>query len=186
MYHNLNQLQWQLERVNFHEHDSKTCLVVLRTQFKEFFDLKEVNASDFNNKSLQESFKEGTKWEPKNFKSALLRVLEELDKLIDERALKYEELQIKEKITVMEACLIIEGAIIESCSVTEGATLEDCLVNKGITLNDNTGVTENSGTDDTVFEVPHDMFENVFAHRIQSHEQPNSISDTYKVNDDYS
>ncbi|GJX26131.1 hypothetical protein Tco_0232427 [Tanacetum coccineum] len=206
MYHNLNQLQWQLKRVNFHGHDSKTCLVVLRIQLKEFFDLKEVNALDFNNKSWQESFKEGTKWEPEYFRSALLRVLEELDKLIDERSLKYKKLQVKESEvqsikeiakrlkeseiqqqeslvnegTIMEACLSTDGTVMKACLVTEGASLEACLANKGIALNDNMGVTESSGTYDTVFEVPHDMFENVFAHRIQSHEQPNSISDTYK------
>ncbi|GJV79128.1 hypothetical protein Tco_1514998 [Tanacetum coccineum] len=45
MYHNLNQLQWKHERENFHGHDSNTCLVVLRTQFKEFFDSKEQQES---------------------------------------------------------------------------------------------------------------------------------------------
>ncbi|GKE31314.1 hypothetical protein Tco_1450636 [Tanacetum coccineum] len=39
---------------------------------------------------------------------------------------------------------------------------------------------------DIVSEVPHDMFENVSAHGIQSHEQPESISDTYKVNENNS
>ncbi|GJX11952.1 hypothetical protein Tco_0201811, partial [Tanacetum coccineum] len=48
--------------------------------------------------------------------------------------------------------------------------------------NTNIGPTYDSNT---VIEVPHlnnDTFENVFAHRIQSHEQPESIPDTYKVN----
>ncbi|GJU28162.1 hypothetical protein Tco_1166783 [Tanacetum coccineum] len=35
---------------------------------------------------------------------------------------------------------------------------------------------------DTVSEVHHDMFENVFAHGIQNHEQPESIPHTYVVN----
>ncbi|GKE75768.1 hypothetical protein Tco_1537809 [Tanacetum coccineum] len=173
MYHNLNQLQWQLKRFNFHGHDSKTCLFVLRIQFKDFFYSKEVNASDFNNKSWQESFKEGTKWEPENFRSALLRVLEELDKLIDERSLKYEELQIKESEvqaikeiakrlkeseiqqqeslviegTIMEACLSTDDTVMKACLVTEGASLEACLANKGIALNDNMDVIESSGTE---------------------------------------
>ncbi|GJX87456.1 hypothetical protein Tco_0339470, partial [Tanacetum coccineum] len=73
MYHNLNQLQWQLERDRCHGHnsktclghdsktclvghDSKTCLVVLRTQFKEFIDSEDVNASDFHNKCWQKDF----------------------------------------------------------------------------------------------------------------------------------
>nr|GEZ80072.1 hypothetical protein [Tanacetum cinerariifolium] len=72
MYHNLNQLQWQLERDNFHGHDSKTCLVVLKPQFKEFFVSKEVNASDVPNKCWQNSFSDGMKWEPENFRRLLL------------------------------------------------------------------------------------------------------------------
>ncbi|GKB60917.1 hypothetical protein Tco_0917103 [Tanacetum coccineum] len=121
----------------------------------------------------------------------------------------------------MEACLITVGAVIEACLVTKGATLEACLVKEGIALNDNTGVTENSGTEsknsstETTFSrsekessssegnaadadigpsydsnmvtgVPHDMFENVFAYEIQSHEQPQSIPDTYEVNENNS
>ncbi|GJT90922.1 hypothetical protein Tco_1079767 [Tanacetum coccineum] len=39
---------------------------------------------------------------------------------------------------------------------------------------------------DTVSEVHHHMFENVFAHGIQSHEQPESIPDTYNVNENSS
>nr|GFA79828.1 hypothetical protein [Tanacetum cinerariifolium] len=42
---------------------------------------------------------------------------------------------------------------------------------------------------DTMTEVPHlsdDTFEKVFAHGIQSHEQPESIPDTYKVNENNS
>ncbi|GKC40614.1 hypothetical protein Tco_1052998 [Tanacetum coccineum] len=58
----------------------------------------------------------------------LLRYLEELEKLNDERVLKY----------AIEACLVIEGA-----------TLEACLVVEGIALNDNTGIKESSGTEST-------------------------------------
>ncbi|GJY67951.1 hypothetical protein Tco_0470933 [Tanacetum coccineum] len=204
MYHNLNQLQWQLERDNFHGHVSKTCLVVLRIKFKEFFYSKEVNAPDVPNKCWQKSFSDGVEWEPEAYKCLLLRYLEELDKFIDERALKYGELRIK-----------------------ESETLEACLVNEGLELNDNTGVTESSGTEsensnsetsfsrpgdenissdkessssegndaaadigpsydsDTVIESPHssnDTFENMFAHGRQSHEQPKFFPDTYEVN----
>nr|GEX25163.1 hypothetical protein [Tanacetum cinerariifolium] len=149
MYHNLNQLQWQLKRDSCHGHnfktclghDSKTCLVVLITQFKEFLIRK---------------------------RRLLLWYLEELDKLIDERVLKYGALRMKEKdiqaikeierrleeseiqkqeslvskgatleclvndAAELEACLITEGASIEACLVTEGASLEACLVNEGI------------------------------------------------------
>nr|GEU83576.1 hypothetical protein [Tanacetum cinerariifolium] len=96
MYHNMIQLQRQLERDNFHGHNSKACLVVLRTQFKEFFESRRVTALDFENKSWQKSFTEGTKNTPGNFRSFVLRYLEELDKLIDEKVLKCGELRIKE------------------------------------------------------------------------------------------
>nr|GEW68185.1 hypothetical protein [Tanacetum cinerariifolium] len=46
----------------------------------------------------------------------------------------------------LEACLITIGATIEACLVTEGAALEACLVDEGIVVNDNTSVTESSGT----------------------------------------
>nr|GEX33986.1 hypothetical protein [Tanacetum cinerariifolium]GEY62095.1 hypothetical protein [Tanacetum cinerariifolium] len=35
----------------------------------------------------------------------------------------------------------------------------------------------------TVFEVHHDMFENMFVHGIQNHKQPESSPDTYVVNE---
>ncbi|GJW04824.1 hypothetical protein Tco_1563680 [Tanacetum coccineum] len=43
MFHNLDQLQLQFERENLHAVNAKTCLEVLRTQFKEFFCLKKIN-----------------------------------------------------------------------------------------------------------------------------------------------
>nr|GFA17747.1 hypothetical protein [Tanacetum cinerariifolium] len=70
----------------------------------------------------------------------------------------------------LEACLIAEGASIEACLVTEGASLEACLVNE-------------------VTEIPYssnDTFKNMFAHEIQSHEQPKSFLDTYEVNENNS
>ncbi|GKD60071.1 hypothetical protein Tco_1297580 [Tanacetum coccineum] len=153
--------------------------------------------------------------------------------------------------TIIEACLSTYGLAIEACLVTEGGALEACLVNEGIVVNDNTSVTESSGTEsgnsslatpfsrsedenksfekycsssrneyiisgnenrsydyestssgndadadigpsydsDTMTEAPYssnDTFKNVFAHGIQSHEQPESIRDTYEVNDNNS
>ncbi|GJU37204.1 hypothetical protein Tco_1185558 [Tanacetum coccineum] len=219
MHHNLNQLQWQLERDSCrghnsktcHGHDSKKCLVVLRTQFKKFFDSKQVNALDFQNKCWQKNFINGLKWEPVNYRRLLLQYLEELDKLIDERVLKYGALRMKEKEVQAiqerrlqdsemqkQESLITEGATIEACLVIEGVALEACLVNEGIIVNDNTGVTERNDVDhnigssydsDTVTKAPHssnDTFQNVFAHGIQSHEQLESIPDTYKVNENNS
>ncbi|GJV62922.1 hypothetical protein Tco_1473750 [Tanacetum coccineum] len=166
-------------------------------------------------------------------RSFVLRYLEELDKLIDERVLKCGELRIKEK--EVQAIKEIERRLQE--------IMEACLVNGGITVNDIMGATESSETvsensssetlvsisedenrsfdkdcsnsrnecsrlgnenrssdkessssegndananigfsydSDTVSVVPHDMLENVFAHGIQCHEQPESILDTYE------
>ncbi|GJV68330.1 hypothetical protein Tco_1483839 [Tanacetum coccineum] len=40
-----------------------------------------------------------------------------------------------------------------------------------------------SNDSDTILEVHHDMFENMFVHGIQNHEQPKSIPNTYVVNE---
>ncbi|GJZ18163.1 hypothetical protein Tco_0554286 [Tanacetum coccineum] len=135
-------------------------------------DLK-ATALDFHNKSWQESFAEGTRCKPDNFRSLVLLYMEELDKIIDERVLKNEEVRMKEKevqaikeiekrlkeielqqqeslvieSTTLEANLCTDNTVMEACLVTEGETLEACLVKEGIALNDNTGVTENSGTE---------------------------------------
>ncbi|GJZ16170.1 hypothetical protein Tco_0551847 [Tanacetum coccineum] len=232
IHRNLNQLQWKLERNILYSSNPKSCL---KAPFKEFFDSKEVNALDFHNKSWQKHFKDYTGWEPKTYRRVLLRYLDELDKLIDER----------------QESLITKGVAIEACLVTEGAALEACLVNEGIAVNDNTGVTKSSRTEsensslatpfsisedenissdkdsnssmnkcsrsgnenkscnhegtssridadvdigplydsDTMPEVPYsnnDTFENVFTHGIQSHEQLESIPDTYEVNENNS
>ncbi|GJR68134.1 hypothetical protein Tco_0014199 [Tanacetum coccineum] len=247
MYHNLNQLQWQLKRENLHSCDPKNCLDVLRTSFKKTFDSNEVNASDFPNKCWQNNFKDYTRYEPETYRCNLLWYLDVLDKLIDERILKYEELQMKErevqaintngttldassvtKGTTLEACLVTEGTTLEACLVTKGVELDASLVTKGITMDDNLvakestddsitlseqldeSISSGNETDaektlvdtvasdienddiepsynsDTMSEVHHDTFENVIANEIQSHEQPDSISDTYVVNENNS
>nr|GEW99569.1 reverse transcriptase zinc-binding domain-containing protein [Tanacetum cinerariifolium] len=114
---------------------------------------------------------------------------------------------------VTEACFVTEGTTLESCLVNEGIGVND---NTGIaessgTESENSSSTtpfsrledENKSSDkdstnadigpshdsDTVTEVPHssnDTFENVFAHGIRSHKQPESIPDTYKVNENNS
>nr|GEV57508.1 hypothetical protein [Tanacetum cinerariifolium] len=163
MYQNLNQLQWKLERDICHGHNSKTCLghdsmtylVVFRTLFKEFFDLKEY--------------------------------LEKHDKLIDERVLKYGTLRMREKeiqtIKEIEKWLKESEMQKQDSSIIEGAITEDCLVTDGVDIGP-------SYESDTVSEVPHDMFANMFEnmviHGIQNHVQPETIPDTYVVNENNS
>ncbi|GKD16430.1 hypothetical protein Tco_1205588 [Tanacetum coccineum] len=151
MYHNLNQLQWQLESEYLYICDPKSCLDVLRTPFKIFFDSKEVNALDFHNKSWQKDFKDYTRCEPKTYRRNLLQYLDVLDKHIDERVLKYRELwlkerefqatkeiekRLKEKEIQHQESLVTKGTTLEACLVTEGSILKACLVTGGIEMDD--------------------------------------------------
>ncbi|GJS68189.1 hypothetical protein Tco_0682754 [Tanacetum coccineum] len=113
---------------NLHSSNPKSCLDILRTPFKEFFDSKEVNALNFHDKFWQKNFKDYTGWEPKTYKRILLWYLEELDNLIDEKVLKYGKLWMKE--TEVQAIKEIEKRLQESCLVTGGIELDDSLVAK--------------------------------------------------------
>ncbi|GKE53194.1 hypothetical protein Tco_1488350 [Tanacetum coccineum] len=255
MYHNLNQLQWQLERKNLHSRDPKTCLDVPRTQLKEFLDSKEVNALDFQNKCWLKNFKDYTRCKHETYRCNLLQVLDVLDKLIDERVHKYRELRMKERevqvikeiekqlkereiqhqeslvmeVTTLEANLRNNGTTLDASLVTEGIALDAGLVSKQSIVDSSTSSeqqnkcnssrnecnssrnecnrlgSENKSFDnesnssgnhaddigpsydsDTVSEVHSHMFENVFAHGIQNHEQLESIPDTYVVNENNS
>ncbi|GJW40679.1 hypothetical protein Tco_0066524 [Tanacetum coccineum] len=170
------------------------------------------------------------KYEPETYSRNLLRYLKELDKLLDERVLKYGELRMKErevqaiketekrlKESEMHTreSLVSEGAtleaslVIEARLVTKGITLDENLVAQQCTVDSTTSSelqNESNGSknessslkndkdddigpsydSDTISEVPHDMFENVFAHGIQNLEQPESIFDTYVVNENNS
>ncbi|GJZ22649.1 hypothetical protein Tco_0559688 [Tanacetum coccineum] len=82
--------------------------------------------------------------------------------------------------------------------VIEGIAIDDNLVAKESTDNsitsleqlDESSISRNNADadigpsydSDTVFKVHHDIFENMFVHGIQNHEQPESIPDTYVVN----
>nr|GEW48271.1 hypothetical protein [Tanacetum cinerariifolium] len=185
---------------------------MLRTPFKKFFDSKEVNALDFQNKYWKKYFKDYTRFKPETYRCSLFRSLEELDKHIDERIFKYVELQMKEREVKAineikqrlkesdmqtQESLVTGGATLEVSLVTGGATLEASLViegNENISSNNERCSSRNdadadirsSYDSDIVSEVHHDMFENIFVYRILNHEQPKSISNTYVVNENNS
>ncbi|GJV96483.1 hypothetical protein Tco_1548060 [Tanacetum coccineum] len=129
MYHNLNQLQWQLERENLYSRDLKTCLDVLRTPFKKFFDSKE-----------------------------------------------------QRRYIALDASLVTEGTTLDASLVTVGIAMGASLVDTQSTVDSNDDIRP-SYDSDTVSELHHDIFENMFVHKIQNHEQPESIPDTYVVNE---
>ncbi|GJT30326.1 hypothetical protein Tco_0910601 [Tanacetum coccineum] len=211
MYHHLNQLQWQLKRDKFQGHDSKTFLDVLKTQFKEFFNSKDVNALDFHNKSWKKTSKILRFMNPKltdlRMKEREVHAIQETEKRLKEREIQQQESLVTED-AVMEACLVTEDTTLEANLSIDRAALDASLVTEE--MDDNSVVKEstddsvtsskqldesssswnNADADigpsydsDTVSEVHHDMFENVFAHGIQNHEQPESITDTYMVNE---
>ncbi|GKD85515.1 hypothetical protein Tco_1397517 [Tanacetum coccineum] len=90
--------------------------------------IMEVNALDFHNQRWQKDFKDYTGYEPETYRRSLLRYLDDLDKLIDERILKYRELWMKER--EVQAIQEIEKQLKEreiqqqESLVTEGTTLE--------------------------------------------------------------
>nr|GEY57367.1 hypothetical protein [Tanacetum cinerariifolium] len=82
MFLNLDQLRLQLERENIHEVNAKTCLEVLRTQFREFFTSKGVNSSDHLNQCWQQDFKEYMLCKPDTYRRDLLENLDTLEAII--------------------------------------------------------------------------------------------------------
>nr|GEV75294.1 hypothetical protein [Tanacetum cinerariifolium] len=114
----------------------------------------------------------------------------------------------KEKQKQKQESLISKSTTLEACLVTVGAALEAYLVTEGVEMDDSLGAMEDESVtsseqldesrndvdvdirpfydNDTVFEVHHDMFDNVFTHGIQNHKQPEPIPDTYVVNENNS
>nr|GEW25693.1 hypothetical protein [Tanacetum cinerariifolium] len=96
MFHNLDKLQLQFKKDNLHAVYAKTCIELLQTQFKEFFASEGVTSLDYVDLFWQEEFKDYIGCEPEPYKSELIKYLDILDKFIDKRVLKYDELRMKE------------------------------------------------------------------------------------------
>ncbi|GJR59786.1 hypothetical protein Tco_1501948 [Tanacetum coccineum] len=96
LFHNLDQLRLQFERGNLYEVNAKTCLEVLRTQFKEFFASKEGNFFGLFESIISIEFKNYTGCEPETYRSNLLVHPDILEKFIDKSVLNYDELRMKE------------------------------------------------------------------------------------------
>ncbi|GJS21489.1 hypothetical protein Tco_0450121 [Tanacetum coccineum] len=143
MRQSLNQLKRQLEKHNLYKCDPKTCLAVVRTQFKEFFDSKETQES-----------------------------------LVTEGIALEDNLVTKES---TDDSVPSSEQLDESSSSGNDVDAEKILVETVAFGIENTDIGPLYDSD-TVSEVYHGTFENVFAHRIQNHEQPEYILDTYVVN----
>ncbi|GKC62015.1 hypothetical protein Tco_1089613 [Tanacetum coccineum] len=166
MFHNLDQLRLQLERDNLHEVNAKTCLEVIRTQFKEFFASKEVNSSDHLNQCWQQDFKEYTLCEPDTYKRDLLKNLDTLEAVIhrvvitygilcmkenEVNALKSQDVRINPVQVVNDSLIVSKSSWIESKNnneslVTESTTLEANLNTDVKAWDAGSVITESSGT----------------------------------------
>ncbi|GJT67637.1 hypothetical protein Tco_1019117 [Tanacetum coccineum] len=108
---------------------------VRQTQFMEFFDSKEVNASDFPNKCWQKSFSDGAKWEPEAYRCLLLRdfySVKKLDKFIKKkRDTTTRELAFGGYYIGSRCFGHRSGVVNRSLFVTDVARLEACWVNEG-------------------------------------------------------
>ncbi|GKD23308.1 hypothetical protein Tco_1225011 [Tanacetum coccineum] len=170
-FHNLDQLQLQFEKYHFHEVNAKTCLEVLRTNFKNFFASNRVTSSDYLTRLHQGDFKDYTSWEPDTYRSNLLKHLDRLAKCIDKRVLKYGELwmkegevkAIKETKKLLNEAIPHEHEIEKKSSRIESKTnssenalsksvnetqmqMQEGKVDMGKALDDGSVVTESSGT----------------------------------------
>ncbi|GJX13161.1 hypothetical protein Tco_0204919 [Tanacetum coccineum] len=161
--------------------DPKTCLAVLKTQFKEFFDSNEVNASDFDNKSLQKGFEDHTGTNPQTYRIQERLVTEgaSLEASLVTEGIALEEILIAKKSTDDSVTSLKQQD--ESNSSGNDADAEKILVEKVASGIEHADIGP-SYDSDTVSGVHHDTFENLFAHSIQNHVQPESIPDTYMVN----
>ncbi|GJR70971.1 hypothetical protein Tco_0017036 [Tanacetum coccineum] len=96
MFHNLDQLKLQFKRENLHEVHAKTCLEVLRLQFKEYFASPAVNSSDHLSQCWQDAFNMYMYCDPETYRRNLIEYLDMLVDVLHESVLQYGILRMKE------------------------------------------------------------------------------------------
>ncbi|GJY15072.1 hypothetical protein Tco_0385494 [Tanacetum coccineum] len=89
MFHNLDQLKLQFERENLHEVHAKTCLEVLRLQFKEFFASPALNSLDHLSQCWQDDFNMYMYCDPETYTRDLLNYLDIIVDLLHQSVLHY-------------------------------------------------------------------------------------------------
>ncbi|GKC84224.1 hypothetical protein Tco_1139941, partial [Tanacetum coccineum] len=96
MFQNLDQLKLQFKRENLHEVHAKTCLEVLRLQFKEYFASPAVNSSDHLSQCWQDAFNMYMYCDPETYRRNLIEYLDMLVDVLHESVLQYGILRMKE------------------------------------------------------------------------------------------
>nr|GFB87888.1 hypothetical protein [Tanacetum cinerariifolium] len=109
-------------------------------------------------------------------------------------AIKEIEKRLNEREIHQQGSLVTEGTILdaknenisydnESSSLGDNATNAEKILVDTVASDIEYADIRPSYDSDSVSKVHHDTFENVFAHGIQNYEQPESIPDTYVVNE---
>ncbi|GKC55596.1 hypothetical protein Tco_1083194 [Tanacetum coccineum] len=191
MLQNLNQLEWQLEKHNLrlrrpHRKNSQTYRVRLLQYLDELDKLVDERVIQYGELLMKERE---------------VKAIKEIEKRLSEQKMQTQE-RLVTKGAALEASLVTEGITLKDNLIAKESTYDS------VTLLEQHDESSSSGNDayaekilvetvassiehadirlsydsDTVSEVHHDTFENVFAHRIQNHEQPESIPDTYVGN----
>ncbi|GJU06948.1 putative late blight resistance protein homolog R1B-23 [Tanacetum coccineum] len=122
MFHNLDQLKLQFKRENLHEVHAKTCLEVLRLQFKEYFASPAVNSSDHLSQCWQDAFNMYMYCDPETYRlNALKENGRQLhDEILHEHQImksvkmQSQDIQINPVQAVDDSLIVSKNSLIES------------------------------------------------------------------------
>nr|GEY11732.1 hypothetical protein [Tanacetum cinerariifolium] len=128
MLHNFDRLRLQFKRENLHKVNTKTCLEVLRTPFKEFFASKGVNSSDHLNQYWQQDFKDYTSWEPETYRRDYsdyeVKTIKETKKPLNEAIPHEHKIEKSFKLQSKDVQINLVQAVYAKLVVTESSGIE--------------------------------------------------------------
>ncbi|GKC82959.1 hypothetical protein Tco_1138676 [Tanacetum coccineum] len=93
LFHNMNNLEKQLNKETLHEQNSKSDLSVIKVQFDKFLHSKELKPSNYDGCHVRENFKDYTQMEAQSFKDLIIQQMDSIEQSIIERALHQQEIQ---------------------------------------------------------------------------------------------
>ncbi|GKE29070.1 hypothetical protein Tco_1444454 [Tanacetum coccineum] len=98
LFHNMINLEKQLNNEILHKKDSKPALSVIKVQFDKFLHLEVLKPLNYIGRNIREIFKEYTRLKAQLFKDLITEYMESIEKCIFERALHEQEIQKRLKI----------------------------------------------------------------------------------------
>ncbi|GKA23887.1 hypothetical protein Tco_0709920 [Tanacetum coccineum] len=198
----MDKLEEQLTKEKLHENDSKTALTALMTPFQMFFHLEWPMNTTFKSR---DDFQKYMGYYTHIFKETMIRDITVIEKYLIEVILHEHEIQKRlelqsndvkiNPVQALEASLVVTKSSGTMSENSSSDTTFTRLESEHTSFDKESSSSEGNDADadidpsydsDIVTVVPHsnnDTFENVFAHGIQNHEQPESIPDTYVENE---